>query len=708
VMDRVETFGTVFLGLTVGCTRCHDHKFDPITQKDYYSLFAYFNQCSESGELKYEGMGNAAPVLVYGTPEERKRLSAAREVLAKAETKLKEGMPQIDAAQAKWEQEALASAGEWSPVTPTKISAQNNTWIRIQDDGTILAGGTNPTTDVYEITLKTELVGVTALRIDALPHPSLPFNGPGRSTDTGNFVLTNLSAEVAPADDAKTAKAVSFSTADATYSQDGFAVANAIDGDTKKSGWAVWKAPDKDNLSATFGFAKPVGFAGGTEIKLKLAFNSDHIGHTLGCFRLSLGTGAILPADIVAALKVELEKREGKQKDRLRDFYRATVSQEFKSLNNEIARAKKGVNDVEKGLPRVMVMDDAKHRDTFILKRGNYEKPDAKVDLDVPGFLNPLPENAPKNRLALAEWLTDPANPLLARVTVNRYWQAFFGTGLVKTVEDFGVQGEKPVNPELLDWLAVEFRESSWDVKAMHRLVVTSSAYRQSSKVTPELYERDPENRLLARGTRHRLPSFMIRDGALAMSGLLVEKAGGAPVKPYQPPGVWEEMSLDQIKYVPDRGEANWRRSIYTFWRRTVAPTTMFDVPQRTVCSVRTLRTNTPLHALALLNDVTYVEAGRVLAEKLLKDASLDTPEKKVNYAFRIATARPPSDAERAVLLNAVERLKKQYSADTEGAKKLTTLGDKERAKEVDQTELAAWSSVVQMIMNLDETISQE
>jgi hypothetical protein len=293
-------------------------------------------------------------------------------------------------------------------------------------------------------------------------------------------------------------------------------------------------------------------------------------------------------------------------------------------------------------------------------------------------------------------------------VTVNRCWQAFFGTGLVKTVEDFGVQGEKPVNPELLDWLAVEFRESGWDVKAMHRLIVTSNTYRQSSKVTPELYERDPENRLLARGSRHRLPSFMIRDGALAMSGLLVERVGGAPVKPYQPAGVWEEMSLDQIKYVPDRGEANWRRSIYTFWRRTVSPTTMFDVPQRTVCSVRMVRTNTPLQALALLNDVTYVEAGRVLAEKLLADKSLDTPEQKVAHAFRLATARKATDAERAVLLNAVERLKEQYAADPEGAKKLTMLGDKERAKDLNESELAAWASVMGMIMNLDETISQE
>jgi hypothetical protein len=711
VMDRVETFGTVFLGLTVGCTRCHDHKFDPITQREYYGLYAYFNQCSENGQLKYETLGNAAPVLVYGPKEQREKLAAAKTVLAQAEAKLKAAMPAVDAAQAEWERlgTASASTGEWTVVKPSKITAQNPTRIHIQDDGVIVTGGSYPASDVYEINLHTELVGVTSLRIEALPHPSLPLNGPGRSLDTGNFVLTDLSADAAPANDAKAGKPVLVTSAYATYAQDGFPAAAAIDRDAK-SGWAVWKAPDRNGISATFGFAEPIGFVGGTEVKLRFAFESGHVGHLLGCFRLSFGTGPALPADVIAALQTPAEKRDGKRKDRLRDYFRTTLSPEYIALNNDVARAKSAVEAVGKDMPRVMVMDDAKPRDTFLLKRGAYDKPDttAKVDFTVPAVLNPLPAGAPKNRLALAKWLTDPANPLLARVTVNRYWQAFFGTGLVKTAEDFGVQGEKPVNPELLDWLAVEFRESGWNVKALHRLIVTSSAYRQSSKVAPASYERDPENRLLARGPRHRLPSFMIRDAALAVSGLLVERVGGPPVKPYQPPGVWEEMSLDQIKYVPDRGEANWRRSVYTFWRRTVAPTTMFDVPQRTACSVRTVRTNTPLHALALLNDVTYVEAGRVLAERLLRDQLLATPEQKVDHAFRLATARKPTDAEQAVLLNAVERLRKQYAADAEGAKKLINLGDKARDANLNDADLAAWASVVGMIMNLDEAISQE
>jgi hypothetical protein len=354
-----------------------------------------------------------------------------------------------------------------------------------------------------------------------------------------------------------------------------------------------------------------------------------------------------------------------------------------------------------------MVMDDAKPRETKVLTRGTYDKPAGeKLDPGVPAVLNPMQAGAPKNRLGLAQWLIDPANPLTARVTVNRYWQSFFGTGIVKTVDDLGLQGEKPSHPELLDWLAVEF-QGKWNVKAMHLLIVTSSTYRQSSKVTPELVEKDPANRLLARGPRYRLSSFQIRDQALAISGLLVNKMGGAPVKPYQPPGVWEEMSLDQIKYTPDSGEALYRRSLYTFWRRTVAPTTMFDVPARTVCSVRQVRTNTPLHALALLNDTTYVESARVLAENLLLDKS-KSDEQRFERIFRLATSRKPTDAEKNVMTSSLARLRGQYAKDQDGANKLLKVGEKPRDKSLDAGELAAWTTVVSMVMNLDETITQE
>jgi hypothetical protein len=496
----------------------------------------------------------------------------------------------------------------------------------------------------------------------------------------------------------------------AEYSQPNQDVKGAVDADPA-SGWAVHAAPKKD-LAAQFAFAEPVGFEGGTELRLRL--KQDYAGsdppgqHLLGRFRLSLAGGPVVPPPVGAALAVSAEQRDDATKKLVREYYRQSVSSDFKQLNVPVEAARKAAAEFDKSLPKVMVMDDAKPRATFILQRGSYDKPGEKVEPGVPAVLNlPLPADMPNNRLALAKWLTHPANPLTARVTVNRYWQTFFGTGLVKTVEDFGLQGEKPSHPELLDWLATQFVSSGWDVKAMHRLIVTSNTYRQSSKVTPELLEKDPGNRLLARGARYRLSSFALRDGALATGGLLVEKLGGPPVKPYQPPGVWEEMSLDQIKYAPDRGEALYRRSVYTFWRRTVAPTTMFDVPARTVCSVRQVRTNTPLHALALLNDTTYVEAARNLAEKLLLDPAA-TDGQRIERAFRLVTARKPGDVEQKILGDALTRLRGQYSADKDAAGKLVSVGEKPRDGKVDVVEHAAWTALVSTMLNLDEAITRE
>ena len=712
VFDRVETFGTVFLGLTIGCTRCHDHKFDPVTQKEYYQLFAYFNQSSETGELKYPGGGgNAAPIMTWTTPEQEKRLAALNGEVKAAEEKLSAALATIDAGQAEWEKQATAGTLTWNVVRPQSLSARSGATLATQEDGSVLASGTLAKTDEYDLVLRTDEASVTGLRLEVLGHPSLPEGGPGRAKN-GNFTLTGIEGEAVSVADPKQTKPVKFNVAAsyAEYSQPNQDVKGAVDSDPG-SGWAVHAAPKKD-LAAQFAFAEPLSFAGGTELRLR--FKQDYAGsdppgqHLLGRFRLSLTAGPVLPPPVAAALAVAADKRDDKQKQQVRDFYRRTASPAFKELNTRVEAARKTVGEFDKTLPKVMVMDDAKPRDTFILKRGGYDKPGDKVERGVPAVLSlPLPTGVPNNRLALAKWLFDPRNPLTARVTVNRYWQTFFGTGLVKTVEDFGAQGEKPSHPELLDWLATQFVQSGWDVKAIHRLIVTSNTYRQSSKVTPELLEKDPANRLLARGSRYRLSSFAIRDSALAAGGLLLEKRGGPPVKPYQPPGVWEEMSLDQIKYEPDHGEALYRRSIYTFWRRTVAPTTMFDVPQRTVCSVRQVRTNTPLQALALMNDTTYVEAARNLAERLLLDGTR-TPEQKIERAFRLMTARRPSEAERKILSAALARLRGQYAADKDAAAKLVAVGEKPRDSKLDAPELAAWTALMSTIMNVDEAITRE
>jgi hypothetical protein len=354
-----------------------------------------------------------------------------------------------------------------------------------------------------------------------------------------------------------------------------------------------------------------------------------------------------------------------------------------------------------------MVMEEGKPRDTFVLLRGEYDKHGEKVTPGVPSVLPALPKGAPNNRLGLARWLADPSNPLTARVTVNRFWQRYFGAGLVRTPEDFGIQGEAPSHPELLDWLATEFVRSGWDVRAVQRLIVTSATYRQSSRVSPELLRKDPENRLLARGPRFRLQAETVRDQALAVSGLLVEKIGGPSVRPYQPAGPWKELA--DAEYVPDKGEGLYRRSLYTFWKRTVPPPNMtaFDATARETCIVRATRTNTPLQALTLLNDVTYVEAARVLAARVMREGG-SSPEGRIELAFRLATARRPSAAELRLLVASWRRHLETYRADPKAAAKLLAVGEAKRDEKNDTDELAAYAAVAGVILNLDETITKE
>ncbi len=705
VLDRVDTTASTFLGLTVGCAKCHDHKYDPITQKDYYSLYAYFNQCSENGNNPGAG-GNAQPTMIDASAEDQKKLEALKESRKQAEAQLAAALPAIDAAQAEWEK-STGHPPEFVTVVPTSVSSMGKAWIRQIEDGTILAGGTSPITDVQTVVLKTDLIGVTAVRLDALPHPSLPHEGPGRALENGNFVLTEVDGEAVSTVNPKETRKLAFTGAFATYSQQGWPASAAVDGNSK-TGWAVMSAPDKDQLSATFTLGESVGFAGGTELRVQFHYESEHPYHTMGHFRVAIGTGPVVPGEIAPILAVERAKRNDAQKNKLRDYYRVNVDPQYKSLNNAVALARKAAEDLEQSFPHVMVMDDATRRETHVLNRGQYDKPADKVEPGAPAVLNtPLPKDVPNNRLALARWLVDPANPLTARVIVNRYWQGFFGVGIVKTSDDFGTQGEPPTHLELLDWLAYRFVAGGWDVKAMHRLIVTSSTYRQSSKMTPELLERDPANRLLGRGPRYRLSSFAIRDQALAASGLLVEKVGGKPVKPYQPPGVWEEMSLGQIRYDQDHGDALYRRSLYTFWRRTVAPAGMFDVSPRTVCIVKPSRTNTPLQALTLENDPTFVEAARVLSETLLKERAkpVDT---KINTVFQRFLARPATDAEQTIVKQALERLTTEFRAEPARATQLISVGERPRDLAVDPVELASWTAIVNTVMNMDQVITKE
>jgi hypothetical protein len=424
-----------------------------------------------------------------------------------------------------------------------------------------------------------------------------------------------------------------------------------------------------------------------------------------------------LPRALRRVLAVAPKKRNARQKQQLRDYYMQSVlsgsRKVFEPLNQKLAGDRKQLKIAELTAPSTLVMQDMpKPRDIYILIRGAYDRKGEKVEPNVPAAIGPhLPKEAPRNRLSLANWIVDPRNPLTARVTVNRFWQQYFGTGIVKTAEDFGAQGEWPTHPELLDWLATEFVRSGWDVKRLQRLIVTSATYRQSSHVSSLLAERDPENRLLARGTRFRLDAEGVRDTALAVSGLLVETIGGKSVKPYQPSGLWEAISYtssNTAHFVKDKGDALYRRTMYTFWKRTSPPPALitFDAPSREECTVRRGRTNTPLQALVLMNDEQYVEAARHLAARMMHEGGA-TPTDRIVFAFRLATSRTPSKEEIGVFTRLYEEQRAAYANNQEGAEKLIRVGDSAADTTIDARELAAWSLVANVILNLDETVTK-
>lgn len=522
VFDRVETTGTVFMGLTLNCTRCHDHKFDPVSQKEYFQLYDFFNQTSEEG---LNGNGMIAPVLNLSPKIEQEKVAALQ-------------------------------------VFVDEIAKEVKTY-------------------------------------EAEIFPS----------DTG-----------IPADSP---------------------AAKDLNGDDS---YVLTFAPEKRN--------------------------SYYIGLLARSFK------------------------------GIDDTYVQLLESLKNALNN---RNRQGSNNLQ-----VMVMDEIeRHRPTFVLDRGAFDNPTKiQVKMNVPEILPPLPKNAPNNRLALAQWLVTKEHPLTARVTVNRFWQAFFAQGLVKTSDDFGIQGTPPTHPALLDWLAVDFVESGWDVKALIKQIVLSRTYQQSSKISTEALELDPENKLLGRSPRYRMPSWMIRDQALAISGLLHDTIGGVPVKPYQPEGVWAEATFGKINYQQDEGNALYRRTIYTFWRRIVGPTMLFDNSTRQVCSVKPRLTNAPQHALITLNDITFLEAARVMAERVLLTKT-ETNE-RIEFAFRLASSRFPNTQENKILHEQFQKFSTQFKAKPTAAAAFVEVGEYRQNEALDPVEQATYTALCSMILNLDEVLSKQ
>ncbi len=719
IFDRVNTFGTAFLGLTVNCTQCHDHKFDPLTQKEYYQLYAYFNAVPENG---LDGSkGNAAPVLQVPSPEQQATLAALGKKIADAEKQFAELTVRADAAQAAWEKTvAVQTPPSWTVLAPAAAKSLSGAALAVQPDHSILASGANAGMDHYEITARTDRVAMTALRLEALTDPSLTGGGPGRASN-GNFVLTGIDLEAQSVTDPKQTAKVHFVAAEADYSQATYEVAKVIDG-VAQTGWAVDGNTKHEARTAWFVAEKPFGFPGGTDLHVRLDFESAYAGHSIGRARLAVTADAAAssigkaPPAIAQILAIPADKRDGKQRETLQKHYRETVSPILKEPAAQLEKLRAELKTVEKQVPNVMVMQQMdKPRETHILVRGQYNQPGDKVAPGTPASLPPLPADAPPNRLGLARWLIDPQHPLTARVAVNRFWKNFMGTGIVKTASDFGAQGEWPSHPELLDWLAVEFTASHWDVKHLAQLIVTSATYKQSAKVTPEMKERDPYNRLYARGPRFRLSAEEIRDSALAVSGLLDARIGGPSGLPYQPEGLWQELSSRKDSgnwtaqvFVQSHGPDLYRRSMYTFWKRTCPPPQMqtFDAPDRETCTVSRERTNTPLQALVLLNDPTYVESARILAERMMT-AGGATPAERIRFAFRLATARPPTERETTVLTELFQKQKTRYAASPTDALKLLGNGEAKRNPTLDPAELAAWTNVASTILNLDETVTK-
>jgi len=450
--------------------------------------------------------------------------------------------------------------------------------------------------------------------------------------------------------------------------------------------------------------------AGENEIMLKVVNG----GGGYGFFFALDASGTSIPADVTTIAKIDPAERNDKQGAKIRDFYRNSVSEDptLAKLREELNAAQTEKNEVENAIPTTLVFRERKDlKPAFMLERGEYDQKGEQVARATPAFLPPMDPKLPRDRFGLAKWTVDPANPLVARVAVNRFWQQLFGTGIVKTAEDLGTQGEWPSHPQLLDYLAVDFVDSGWDIKAFMKKLVMSATYRQSSRANDTKIEKDPNNRLLARGPRYRLDAEMLRDQALAISGLLVNKLGGPSVKPPQPDGLWFAVGYsgsNTVRFKKDAGaDKIYRRSVYTFWKRTAPPPQMgtFDAPSRESCTVRRERTNTPLQALLLMNDPQYIEAARVLAQRVMREAA--APAGRATRMFHLATAREPSASELDILLNAYKDHAATYKADVDAATKLITVGESAPDEKLDVAVLAAWTMVANLVLNMDEVVSK-
>lgn len=730
VIDRVVTTGAVWMGATLICSRCHDHKYDPTTQREFYQFFDFFNQLPEKGMQGFAPQANIASPMQVSE-------------IAQAETNLAEQKREFLAEYERWQTEQPSQAKEISsadssplwfvpqPITQLSSGGAQLTW---EEDKSIFVEikpkpAEAPKQDVYELLYEIPAGQVVALiRLEAIKDKRLPGGGTSLSSNS-NFVLTEITVELdssavtastktdSPTGQA-TVQALKFSEATADYSQRNYPVAAAIDGKHDKSGWAVDGNEHtlRANRTALFALESPVTNPSAPQrLRIKLHFLSPFDQHALGKFRISMSAdrNLLVSDDVGAALALAPDKRTPEQQLVVARHMASTRgSAELKQSVALLTAAQAQLDGLLKAIPLTMIMQDRPEpRESFVLVRGEYDKPSEKVSANTPSYLPPLDESLPRNRLGLARWLMAPSHPLTARVTVNRLWQQFFGIGLVDTPEDFGLQGNPPSHPELLDWLAVDFIESGWNLQQVIRTIVLSKTYQQSSVITPEAYARDPNNRLLARGPRLRLDAEAIRDSALAASGLLTRTIGGPSTFPYHPPGLWLEVNNRpgfSSPYEQDHGANLYRRSLYTFGKRTVPAPSMsvFDAPDREVCQVRRSRTNTPLQAFVLLHDPQFVEAARKLAERVLHHAPGALPD-QLTYGFMLCLGRPPTPAELQLANESYAADVQHFTQYPELAKSLLQVGESSSDTSLPTPELAAMTNIARLLMNLSEFVTK-
>jgi mono/diheme cytochrome c family protein len=709
--ERVRNVSGAWLGVTLGCAECHDHKFDPLTARDFYRMEAFFADIEERG--LYDG-SNFGPTIPVPTGDQTATLARLDAELAAARDELNRPCPELADAQRHWEIAQSAGGPNWVVMTPLEAKSSGGATLKILDDGSVLASGTLPDKDTYTITAEPSVDTVTAFRLEAIADPSLPGNGPGRASN-GNLVLSEFSVQLKRGDD-QPPKSLALQNGSASFSQNGFAPAQIIDGNPNgDAGWAVLGAIGKTNeivLETAADYAKEPR----TPLTFTLSHNSVYSGHSIGRLRISATSaarpvkvpGGELPAPVREALAVAPESRSDAQRDALAAHYR-TIAPILAPERKRLADAEKARNDFNATIPTMILTRTVPPRPIRVLPRGNWMDDSGEVVTPgVPAVL-PQPETSDDERLTrldLARWIVAPENPLTARVLANRLWKLYFGEGFSRKLDDLGAQGEWPSHPELLDLLSAQLTENGWDLKKMIKRIVTSQTYRQSSIPSKEAIEIDPTNRLLSHQARFRLDAELVRDNALAVSGLLAEELGGPSVKPYQPPGYWSFLNFPTREWQNDSGDKLYRRGLYTHWQRQyLYPSLMaLDAPSREECTAQRVMSNTPLQALVLLNDPAFVEAARALAERAIRDGG-PSPDSRLDWMFRRAVSRPIRPAESAVLTPLLTKHLGEYRADPQSARDLMAIGAHPAPVDLDPAELAAWTSIARAVLNLHSTI---